>query len=107
MESKESQERIVKVKKNVDAFLTKTSGKIAVWKVDFQEALVLLLTYAKVTNHIDWSWWWVTSPMWAPITIIIGLHVLISLVVIVVLLFGLLAAAIVAGVSSLRNRRKP
>lgn len=20
----------------------------------------------KVTGHIDWSWWWVFSPIWAP-----------------------------------------
>lgn len=27
---------------------------------------LLFLTFLalKLTNHIDWSWWWVTSPLW-------------------------------------------
>ncbi|MCY4132210.1 MAG: hypothetical protein OXF39_06140 [Nitrospira sp.] len=26
--------------------------------------LFLLLTVLKLTNVIDWSWWWVTAPLW-------------------------------------------
>ena len=28
--------------------------------------LFLIFTIAKLTNHIDWSWWWVTAPLWGP-----------------------------------------
>ena len=24
----------------------------------------------KLTGNIDWSWWWVTSPLWLPIAIL-------------------------------------
>jgi hypothetical protein len=26
----------------------------------------------KLTGHIDWSWWYVTAPLWAPVLFIIG-----------------------------------
>lgn len=27
----------------------------------------------KLTGNIDWSWWWVTSPLWLPIVIAFGI----------------------------------
>ena len=27
-------------------------------------AFVLLFTGLKLSNNIDWSWWWVFSPIW-------------------------------------------
>lgn len=35
----------------------------------FYQGLALLFIGLKLTSHIDWSWWWVLSPLW--ITIII------------------------------------
>jgi hypothetical protein len=32
----------------------------------------------KLTNYIDWSWWWVTAPLWIPI-IILGVVGLITI----------------------------
>ena len=32
--------------------------------------LFLLFLTLKLTNNIDWSWWWVTSPIWIPIGIL-------------------------------------
>ncbi|MDB4285866.1 hypothetical protein N9933_01030 [bacterium] len=26
--------------------------------------LFLIFLVLKLTNYIDWSWWWVTSPLW-------------------------------------------
>lgn len=36
---------------------------------------ILLCTFLvlKVTNYIDWSWWWVFSPVWIPISLSIAL----------------------------------
>ncbi len=39
-----------------------TSGGISITTVIFLVFLIL-----KLTNNIDWSWWWVTSPLWIPI----------------------------------------
>ena len=40
--------------------------------------LFLIFLILKLTDNIDWSWWWVTSPLWIPI-IIIGVIFLIVL----------------------------
>ena len=32
--------------------------------------LFLIFMVLKLTNYIDWSWWWVTAPLWIPILII-------------------------------------
>lgn len=27
----------------------------------------------KLTNYIDWSWWWVTAPLWIPALVALGI----------------------------------
>ena len=36
--------------------------------------LFLIFLVLKLTNHISWSWWWVTCPLWIyiPLAMIIG-----------------------------------
>lgn len=44
-------------------------------------ALVLLtatMVLLKLTGDIDWSWWWVLSPILLPITILCALIVLVA-----------------------------
>jgi len=31
--------------------------------------LFFIFLTLKLTGHIDWSWWWVTAPLWAPLVI--------------------------------------
>jgi hypothetical protein len=31
--------------------------------------LFIIFMVLKLTNNIDWSWWWVTCPLWIPILI--------------------------------------
>lgn len=38
-----------------------SSGGLSLGMVIFIVFLIL-----KLTNNIDWSWWWVTSPLWIP-----------------------------------------
>jgi hypothetical protein len=33
--------------------------------------LFLIFMVLKLTGHIDWSWWWVTSPIWIPLVMAI------------------------------------
>lgn len=37
----------------------KGSGGVGLMTVVFTNFLIL-----KLTDNIDWSWWWVTSPIW-------------------------------------------
>lgn len=58
---------------------TNTSGGLGLGTLLFLIFLVL-----KLTDNIDWSWWWVTSPLWMPISIAI-------------LIFGIMALFISLG----------
>lgn len=41
--------------------------------------LFLIFMTLKLTNFIDWSWWWITAPLWIPIAIILGVIFLVIL----------------------------
>lgn len=55
------------------------SGGISLTTILFVVFLVL-----KLTEVIDWSWWWVTAPLWIPIALclIICFFIIIGLVII-------------------------
>ena len=38
--------------------------------------LTMIFVVLKLTNYINWSWWWVLSPLWIPI--LIGLAIFIG-----------------------------
>lgn len=44
---------------------TSSSGSI------FFSLLTVLFIGLKLTNQIDWSWWWVLSPMWIPLVVVL------------------------------------
>ncbi|MHA1191263.1 MAG: hypothetical protein ACTSP9_03080 [Promethearchaeota archaeon] len=47
-----------------------------------QTLVFVLFLGLKLGGVIDWSWWWVTSPLWLPITIFIAFIILIIIVMI-------------------------
>lgn len=44
--------------------------------VGFLGILSLIFITLKLTNTIDWSWWWVLSPLWAVPAIMIVIVIL-------------------------------
>lgn len=40
--------------------------------------LFLLFLGLKLTGYIDWSWWWVTAPLWIPAGIVFGFMALVA-----------------------------
>ncbi len=55
------------------------SGGLGIGMILFIVFLVL-----KLTNVIDWSWWWVTSPLWIPFVaavVILGIVGLIAAII--------------------------
>lgn len=38
--------------------------------------LFLLFLGLKLTDSIDWSWWWVTAPLWGPLAVVAAIAVL-------------------------------
>ncbi len=55
------------------------SGGISLSTILFVVFLVL-----KLTEVIDWSWWWVTAPLWIPLALILMIcfFILIGLVIV-------------------------
>jgi hypothetical protein len=50
--------------------------------------LFIVFLVLKLTGNIDWSWWWVTSPLWIPFAIGLALVGFVFLVIVVALIFG-------------------
>lgn len=53
-------------KKNMADNNSTTSGGIG-----FGGLLCITFIVLKLTHTIDWSWWWVLSPMWIPLSLVI------------------------------------
>lgn len=39
----------------------------------FLGVLFLIFMTLKLTNVINWSWWWVSAPLWGPFALIIAI----------------------------------
>lgn len=42
------------------------SYKVSVYSII---GIIVLLIILRLTNLIDWSWWWITAPIWIPFLI--------------------------------------
>lgn len=50
--------------------------------IGFTGLLTVLFIALKITGYIDWSWWWVLSPLWIPVIfflLVFGIMLLIAL----------------------------
>lgn len=53
--------------------------------IGFAGALTILFIALKLLNKIDWSWWWVLSPLW--ISAIIGGIILLIMGIVALIAF--------------------
>ena len=53
----------------------------------FTGLLTVMFIGLKLAGFIDWSWWWVFSPIWLPIVVGIGLFLIVGAIALVVNLF--------------------
>ena len=47
--------------------------------IGFFGLLTIVFITLKLTNFIDWSWWWVLSPLWIPFAIIVLVILLLAI----------------------------
>lgn len=47
------------------------SNKTTHYGVSFTELLLIVFIVLKLTNVINWSWWWVLSPLWISLGIVL------------------------------------
>jgi hypothetical protein len=43
----------------------------------FLSILTLIFITLKLTGYIAWSWWWVLSPIWIPIALVLTIWLLV------------------------------
>jgi len=78
--------------------MKKSSSSISLTGVLFIIFLVL-----KLTGNIDWSWWWVTSPLWIPIAMVLSLFLLLAIIIAVLLLCGVSLDKIKSKIKNLKG----
>ena len=49
-------------------------------KIGFFGLLQLIFITLKLIDKIDWSWWWVLAPTWAPFLLFIGFMVAVAVI---------------------------
>lgn len=64
--------------------------------IGFAGLLFIVFLVLKLTNVIDWSWWWVTAPLWAGLALVL---VVLCGIIAITTLAGVLGAAFAAVVS--------
>ena len=47
--------------------------------IGFVGVLFITFLVLKLIKVIDWSWWWITSPLWIPLSIIVVLLVFLAI----------------------------
>ena len=48
--------------------------------IGFCGLLTIVFITLKLTGFIDWSWWWVTAPIWIPGVVVLGIVILVVIV---------------------------
>ncbi len=69
--------RITRIRRNKVADKSVHSGGVG-----FAGLLTVLFVGLKLTGNINWSWWWVLSPVWITTIIVIVLLVIAFLVIV-------------------------
>lgn len=61
---------------------TQTTGGIG-----FCGCLAILFIALKLCDKIDWSWWWVTAPLWGPAVLVLVAIAIVFIVELIKTLF--------------------
>ena len=48
--------------------------------IGFCGLLTIVFIILKLLDKIDWSWWWVLSPIWIPWVIILGVLLILGII---------------------------
>ena len=62
--------------------------QVTIFNSSILTILFIVFLVLKLTGNIDWSWWWVTSPLWVPIVLAVGFVALIVIVAILIIILN-------------------
>ena len=66
----------------IEELLDMSEEKTSSTGVGLGTILFLIFLTLKLTDHIDWSWWWITAPIWIPVCVGIVIVFLVAIVAI-------------------------
>ena len=67
-----------------------TNKKITIRLVSPVTIIIFILFFlAKIFDKIDWSWWWVFSPLWIPAAIVSAILLITGLIYLIALIISL------------------
>lgn len=61
----------------------KKNQPVVYYGIGFTKLLTIVFIVLKLTHYIDWSWWWVLSPLW----IEFGIAILMCLICIPIIIY--------------------
>ena len=59
-------------------YKTMSSSSSSSGGISFTGALTILFIGLKLTNVITWSWWWVLSPIWISLSIVVFILLIVA-----------------------------
>jgi hypothetical protein len=54
------------------------------------QILTVIFVVLKLCDIITWSWWWVLSPLWLPLTICLSIVLVVDICIVVVIVIAIL-----------------
>ena len=71
---------------------TTTNNKLTIHSIGISNIVIFLaFFFAKIYDKIDWSWWWIFSPLWIPSALVLLIIILFSTFYLFVILFDLIS----------------
>ena len=61
--------------------MSKDKTEVQSGGIGFFGLLAIVFITLKLTGYITWSWWWVLSPLWLPLTVVLGVFAIMFIVV--------------------------
>lgn len=52
--------------------------------VSLEVTLFIVFLVLKLVGVIDWSWWWVTAPLWIPAALLIAISIIAFIVLFII-----------------------
>lgn len=63
--------------------MSNAKSSVTVCGTSFLNLLFLVFLVLKLTKVINWSWWWVTAPIWGPIALVVAILIVVGIVALI------------------------
>lgn len=61
--------------------MSKTNVNVSGGGIGLGGVLFVVFLILKLCSVIDWSWWWVTAPLWIPVAFVLSILLVVLVVV--------------------------